>query len=268
LSMNRKIVSTVCILVCITLVQAREFWLQPDKFIFQPGENLLLSFNVGENFMGGRWNLGRQAIIRLERHQLGKMNNLSSLIKDGDKNPIPIPLQEEGTHLVLMESNNSFLERESDSFNEFLKSEGQDDILAQREKTNSLAKPGKEVYSCHTKLLVQVGDKKDDTFRKADGFPIEIIPEKNPYTLRKGDPLRFKIVYQGKPLFGARVKVWNRYDNRTTLQNIYTEKNGVIETRISNPGPWMVTVVKVLPSKATGAEWQSYRVSLVFGIVY
>lgn len=170
--------------------------------------------------------------------------------------------------MIVMESNNSFLERESDTFNEFLKSEGQDDVLALREKSNSVANPGKEFYSCHTKLLVQVGNKMDDTFRKADGFPIEIIPERNPYTLKKGDPLRFTIRYQGKPMFGARVKVWNRFDNRTTLQNIYTEKNGVIETRISNPGPWMVTMVKMVPSKQAGADWQSYRVSLVFGIEY
>lgn len=266
--MNRNIVSTVCILVCITAVKAQEFWLQPDKFIFRPGENLMLNFNAGENFMGRTWNIGRQAITRLERHQLGSKVNLSVLVGDGDKTPVSVPLKEEGTHLILMESNNSFLERDSDSFAEFLKSEGQDEALAMREKSNTTTNPGKEFYSCHTKLLVQVGNKMDDTFRKADGFPIEIIPERNPYTLKKGDPLRFTILYQGKPMFGARVKVWNRFDNRTTLQNIYTEKNGVIETRISNPGPWMVTIVKVVPSKQAGAEWQSYRVSLVFGIEY
>ena len=98
------------------------------------------------------------------------------------------------------------------------------------------------------------------------GFPIEIIPEKNPYTLKKGDPVRFKILFEGKPLFGAKVKVWNRFDNRTTLQNIHTEKNGIIETHISNPGPWMVSVVKMVPSKQPGADWQSYWGSLVFGV--
>jgi uncharacterized GH25 family protein len=266
--MKRKIIFTACILVWITLVQAREFWLQPNRFIFEPGESLVLKFNVGENFIGGPWNLGRQAITRFESHQLSKTNDLLALVKEGDKNPLMIPLQQEGTHLILMESNNAFIEREGDSFNQFLKDEGQDEAYAYREKTNALKSPGKEFYSCHTKLLVQVGSRKDDTYKKGDGFPVEIIPEQNPYSLRKGDPVRFKILSDGKPLFGVRVKVWNRFDNRTTLQNIYTEKNGVIETRVSNPGPWMVTVVKMVPAKQPGADWQSYRVSLVFGIAY
>ena len=63
-----------------------------------------------------------------------------------------------------------------------------------RRKTNTLNKPSKEFYSRHTKLLVQVGEKKDDTYKKVIGFPIEIVPEKNPYTLKEGDPVRFKIL--------------------------------------------------------------------------
>lgn len=266
--MTRKFVSLALLLGWITLVQAREYWLQPDKFIFQPGDNLSLSLAVGENFIGNPWNLGKQAITRLEHYHSGKSANLIPLIKEGAKNLMTIPLKEEGTHLILMESNNSLIESEGERFNEFLRDEGLDEVYDQRQRTNTLNKPAKEFYSCHTKLLVQVGARRDETFRKADGFPVEIIPEQNPYTLKKGDPLRFRIVYQGKPLFGVRVKVWNRFNNRTTLQNIYTEKSGVMETRISNPGPWMVTVVKMIPSKQPDAEWQSYRMSLVFGIDY
>jgi hypothetical protein len=258
----------VCLFGCVAFVHAREFWLQPDKFIFKPGENLTLGFNVGVNFIGGPWNLGKQAITRLQHLHLNKSINLLPLIKEGDKKPLTVPLQEEGTHMILMESNNAIIESESERFNEFLKEEGLDDVYDQRQKTNTLNSPAKEFYSCHTKLVVQVGDRKDETYKKADGFPIEIIPEQNPYALKKGDPVRFRIMYQGKPLFGARVKVWNRFNNRTTLQNIYTEKNGVIETRVSNPGPWMVTVVKMVPSKLAGADWQSHRMSLVFGIEY
>jgi uncharacterized GH25 family protein len=115
--------------------------------------------------------------------------------------------------------------------------------------------------------LIQVGDKKDDTYKKVAGFPIEIIPEKNPYTLKIGDVIRFKILFQGKPAeFGTKVKVWNRYDNRTTVQNIYTEKDGTMETRLSGKGPWMVSVVKMIPSKQADANWQSFWGSLVFGI--
>lgn len=266
--MKRKMISLACLMAWITLIQAKEFWLFGDKFIFQPGESLVLSFKTGENFIGNPWNLGRQSIARLERQHLGNAIDLLPIVKEGDKNSLTIPLRNEGTHVILMESNNSYSEMESERFNEFLKEEGLDEVFSHRENTNTSNNPGKEFYSFHTKLLVQVGKVRDDSYKKPDGFPVEIIPEQNPYGLQKGDPVRFKILAQGKPLFGIRVKVWNRYNNRTTLQNIYTEKNGVIETRISNPGPWMVSVVKMVPSKKPGAEWQSYRVSMVFGIEY
>lgn len=264
--MNKKIISTITLLAVVTLLQAHEFWLQPAKYFFEPGEKLLVRFMVGENFMGEPWDLKKHRIEKLELHRLASVKNLTDSVKEDEKNTLSVSLKEEGTQLVVMESNTAFIELEGEKFNEYLKEDGLDDVYAHREKTSSLNKPSKEFYSRHTKLLIQVGDKKNDTYKKVIGLPIEIIPEMNPYVLKKGDPVRFKILFEGKPLFGAKVKVWNRFDNRTTLQNIHTEKNGIIETRISNPGPWMVSVVKMVPSKQTGADWQSYWGSLVFGI--
>ncbi len=264
--MYKKIISTVVLLAVITLVQAHEFWLHTDKFFFNPGENIVVSFKVGENFMGEPWNLNVHRVTKLEHHHANTSKSILESVNPGEKDNLTVPLPEAGTHMLVMQSNNAFIELEGEKFNAYLKEDGLDEVYAHREKTNALTKPAKEFYSRHTKLLVQVGDKKDDTYKKNLGLPIEIIPEMNPYTLKKGDPVRFKILFEGKPLFGARVKVWNRYDNRTTLQNIYTEKNGVMETRISNSGPWMVSVVNMVPSKEVGADWQSYWGSLVFGV--
>jgi uncharacterized GH25 family protein len=116
-----------------------------------------------------------------------------------------------------------------------------------------------------TKLLFQVGEKRDDTYKKVLGWPVEIVPDRNPASLKVGDQIRFKILFDGKPVFGVRAKLWNRFDNRTTLQNIYTEQDGTFEARISSPGPWMVTVMKMTPSKDTGPDWISYQGSFVFG---
>ena len=165
-----------------------------------------------------------------------------------------------------MQTKNALNDWDAEQFNTFLKENGLDDIIDRRTKTNTLASQAKEYYSSYTKLLVQVGDKKDDTHKKLNNFPVEIVTLENPYSLKIGDPIHFKILFDGKPVFGVRVKVWNRFDNRTTIQNIYTEKDGTLETRVSSSGPWMVSVVRMVPSKQTGADWQSYRGSLLFGI--
>lgn len=84
--------------------------------------------------------------------------------------------------------------------------------------------------------------------------------------MKKGDPVAFKILFEGKPLFGAKVKVWNRHNHRTSVQNIFSQQDGVIETHISNPGSWMVSVVKMVPSKNPKAQYRSYWGTLVFGV--
>lgn len=263
--MTKRVASIVICFFLMTIVQAHEFWLQPAKFFLVPGERIDVRFMVGENFMGEAWDLTRHRIEKLDLFQLKGVQDVRDSVRTAAEN-LSISLKNEGTCMLAMQSSNAQIELEAEKFNEYLKEDGQDDILELRRTTNSLNKPGKEFYIRYSKLLLQVGEKKDDTYKKAVGFPIEIIPEQNPYLLKKGDPVRFKILFDGKPIFGAKVKVWNRFENRTTLQNIYTEKNGVIETHISNPGPWMVSVVKMVPSKDKGADWQSYWGSLVFGI--
>lgn len=265
--MWKKLMLMCLVLALVTFVQAHEFWMQPDKFVYIPGEKLLVGFKVGENFMGEPWNLKVDRIARLELRQLTKSTSLLGIVRDTTKNgEITIPLTDGGTHMVLLQSKNSFIELEAEKFNDYLKEDGLDDIYALRKKTNTLNVPSREFYARYSKLLVQVGGHTDETFKLVAGFPIEIIPERNPYDLKRGDAVRFKILFEGKPIFGAKVKVWNRFDNRTTIQNIYTEKDGMIETHISNPGRWMVSVVKMVPSKQEGAEWQSYWGSLVFGV--
>jgi uncharacterized GH25 family protein len=264
--MVKKVSIVVLLTVLITLAQAHEFWMQPLKFFLHPGERTDVRFVVGENFIGESWSLKDHKVEKLDLHHGADVKSLLDSIKDAPKSNLSITVETEGTHLLALQSDNAVSELDAEKFNEYLNEDGLDDVLSHRKKTGTMNKPAREFYRRYAKLLVQVGNKRDDTFKKELGFPIEIIPEENPYLLKKGDPVRFKILSEGKPAFGVKVRVWNRYQNRTTIQNIYPEKNGVIETRISNPGAWMVSFVKMVPSKEAGAEWQSYWTSLTFGV--
>jgi uncharacterized GH25 family protein len=264
--MTKKIWIVLLCVVLITFAQAHEFWMQPVKFFLRPGERTSISFLVGENFIGEPWNLKVHKVEKLELHQSEGVKNLLDSIKTDVKVNLSIAFEEEGTHMLTLQSNNAFVESEGQQFNAYLTEDGLDDVLSHRKKTGTLDKGAKEFYRRYSKLLLQVGNKRNDTYKKVMGFPIEIVPETNPYTFKKGDLVKFKILSDGKPIFGVKVRVWNRYENRTTIQPVYPEKNGIIETRIVNPGPWMVSVVRMVPSNQTGADWQSYWASLTFGV--
>jgi uncharacterized GH25 family protein len=264
-NIKRYLCSILLVLLCCIL-QAHVFWLQPDKFKYNVGETVTVDFKIGDDFRGEPWMQKKQRIESLTLYHNGKAQELKAKVHEGEKDNLKVQLAEEGTHLIVMQSNNAFIKLEADQFAEYLEDDGLDDALYLREKNKTTADSATEFYSRHAKLLVQCGKTTDDTYKKVIGLPIEIIPEQNPYKLKKGDPVKFKILYNGKPFFGAKVKVWNRYNNRTSIQNIFAQQDGMIETHISNPGTWMVSVVKMIPSKNPKAEWQSYWGSLVFGI--
>jgi uncharacterized GH25 family protein len=255
--MFRKILLTSILLAAFFLGVAQEYWMQTEKFFIKPGETLIIKLVTGENFIGVPLGPEMKAI---------ELPTSIDTVSQTEKGSVRYSFKMEGTQVLSMQTDNIFLESDPGEFNDFLKGAGLDDVLYQRQQKNTLVSPGKENVSIHTKLLVQIGEKRDQAYKKALGFPAEIIPLQNPYALKIGEKIRFKILFQGKPVFGARVKVWNRSDNRTTIQNIYTEKDGTIEAIISNVGTWMVSVVSMVPSKQAGADWQSYRASLVFGI--
>lgn len=259
--------SVLTVIVSVALIlQAHEFWMAPSKYYYSPGENFSLDFRVGEDFIGEAWPVKKDRFERFEVHHLNEVKDIKSLIKDGDAKAVSFPLHDEGSHIVVMQTNNVFSELDGEKFNAYLKEDALDEAYGYRRKNNQLDKPGKELYARYSKSIVQVGSKVDDGYKKSAGLPIEIFVEQNPATLKVGSKVSFKLMFEGKPLFGARVSVWNRHNNRTTRQPIFTQQDGRIETHISNPGPWMVSVVKMVPSKDPKADWQSYWASLTFGI--
>jgi hypothetical protein len=249
------------------LLPGHEFWLQPDKFYFQEGESANITFRVGDDFIGEPWKGNADRIVRLDHTNGSDVRDLKTSLREStEQHPCKVTLAREGAHVIVIESSPAFIKLSGQEFSDYLKEDGLDDVLYERTQKGTSSDTAREFYSRHSKLILQAGSTLDDNYKKEYGLPIEIIPDKNPAGVRKGDPVSFKILFEGKPLFGAKVKVWNRYNNRTSVQNIFSQQNGVIETHVSNPGSWMVSVVKMVPSKDPKADYRSYWGTLVFGV--
>ena len=263
---RKKIVVISLLLLLCVWVKGHEFWIQSKKYTFTVGETAVLDFVVGEEFKGDYWNLTKERIVKLEHRTAGQRNALSETIVEGRKGAnLSVKLSNEGTHLIVFQSNNSFIEMEPAAFLEYLEEDGLDYIIKERAEANTSDKPSKEFYARCAKILLQAGEKTDDTFMQFAGMPLEIMPLQNPYTLKRGDEMRFQVLYNGQPVPNALVKVWNRKDGTTYLQNIYTENNGIMSTRVSNDGSWMISSVRMVKSEDAEADYQSYWASLVFG---
>lgn len=247
-------------------LRAQEFWLQPNKIQYKIGDTLKISFVKGVNFDGRRMMMPKEKVQRLELHRINGVHDLRPALIEGAKFNASVPLQSEGTKMVVSQTTGDVVHYNAQDFNIFLKDNGLDDVIARRNATNAVNNPATETFTCYEKLLIQVGNARDDAFKENVGLPLEIIPDKNPFALKRGDVIHFKVLFQGKPEFGARVRIWNYYDYLTTTQNIFTQQDGTIEMTISNAGSWLINVVKMAPAKEGATEWQSYRGSLMFSI--
>jgi uncharacterized GH25 family protein len=255
-------------ILCLTaaLLQAHEFWLQPKKYRYNPGEEIRIDFMSGGSFTGEYWDLNRHKAEKFQLHLISGMKDLTAQVKNSKGNNLAYKADQEGTYLFSLQSNAVYIESEANEFNAYLKENGLDHILEERKRLNQTDKPVRENYTCYGRLLVQVGSKTDETFKKKLGLRYEIVPEQNPYLLKTGDYLECKVYFDGKPAAFALVKVWSMVSNTTFLQNIYTEKDGSIKFPIGTKGPWMVSSVRMSNSENKNADYQSQRASLAFGI--
>jgi uncharacterized GH25 family protein len=260
-------VSLIAILTLVVpIIKAHEFWLLPRKYIYQPGESVNIDLMVGENFTGEFWDLHRHKVVRASVHQQQRVTDLTTRVQSTAGNNLQYTLPTEGTYLFALQSNAAYLELDAAKFEEYLKEDGIEDILTLRAQKNQSTKPSREFYTRYAKLLVQAGRATTDTYKKTLGLRYEVVPMSNPYTLRAGDYLTCLLLWEGKPSAHTMVKVWNKVEGKTFLQNIYTENDGTLVFPISNPGPWMVSSVRMVESGKPEADYESSWASLVFEI--
>ena len=257
---------------------AHEFWLEAPRFRLQPGQTVNVHTFVGENFAGEPWTTKAAKILRLVRYGPAPADSTDLTPRsfaETDTFRTGFTFARPGTHVVLLRSNNSFIELKADRFNAYLRDEGLDYALKLRQENGQEALPGRETYRRCAKTLIQVGEAAttspatDSAYRRVYGLPLELVPEQNPYRLAADKALTVRVLRAGKPAFGAAVQVWQRQPGGlpTTHYTTRANQNGRILLRISGPGPYLLAAVDMsaAPVKLRDrADWQSTWASLTF----
>ena len=179
---------------------SHEFWLQPKKFILQPSEKTSVDVFVGENYNGEKVDASKFTISKMTHHAKNVEEDFISKVSTKDSVSIETQFSTEGNHLLAFNNTNKFIELKADKFNEYLRSEGMDNIVKLRKQQRKENQGGREFYQRCVKTLFQVGKNQDDTFSKNTGMRLEIIPLQNPYAERE---ITFKILFDNKALVTA-----------------------------------------------------------------
>ncbi len=244
---------------------AHEYWFEPEKFILAPNEKTAVHLYVGDGLIKDR----EERAFQLEKTPVfnllsaGKTLDLKLALADGAMPIYSFSADRAGNYLLAMERNWSYIKIESKKFEDYLREDGMEYIIGEREKLGWQNKEGRERYSRFLKSLLQVGGKRDDTYKRLLGQKLEITPLENPYSKKVGDNLKFQILFDGKPLANRVVFA----DNRTSAtQKMTTDKKGTISMKIDKSGLWLVRLVNMrrCASDCGEADWESFWAALSF----
>ncbi len=262
--MIKKSLQLLSLILIAFLFQSHEFWLAPNRFKLQTGETFSIDVRVGESYEGEFWNYRVSRVLGLHQFNADGKMDLSANATTGEGNNLKLKFDNAGLQLLALETNNAFIELEGDKFNAYLKEDGLLAILEERKRKDLLGTKASEHYARYAKTLLQVGGANDDTYKISTGMPIEIIPVTNPYE-NGGGTIPFKVLFEGKPLKDALVKVWHKTNGKTSMKEFTTSREGTVKAKVKPSGQWMVSVVHMVPSRDDTSDWQSYWGSFTFG---
>lgn len=250
-------------------VAAHDFWLQPRGWQALPGVSLPFTVEVGHGSFRERWSGKAERLIALRDITSRGVTDLRRVFVPGGTEPhLTRAFREPGLHIIGLATTNAVSVLPSIRFNDYLKVEGLTPALDERARTGTSDRPGRETYSRRAKAYVQVGSAQPGDAALATqpiGLGLEIVPEISPYALGRDRALPVRVLYQGKPLSGALVKLTSLEFDAKPLETSRTDASGRAVFRVPPVGSWLVNVIWTRPIKSTTADYETIFSSLTFG---
>lgn len=248
---------------------AHEYWMEAESFFLKPGERTSVRLFVGEGLKKEEERAYQTSKTNLfSLYSVDGIFDLRGNSRDEETPLLSFSSERAGTFLLALERNWSYITLESDKFAEYLKEDGLEYILDEREKLGETKKEGKERYSRYIKSLLLVGGRRDKTFSARTGMKLEIVPTENPYSKKAGESLSVQVLFQGKPLKNRTIFADNRDGEVISKQRMTTDAQGNAVVKLDRRGIWLVRLVHMqrCSENCEGADWESYWGALSFGL--
>ena len=253
-----------------TSAVAHDFWIQPSRFQAAPGVPVPTVMLIGHGAARERWPGDAARVILL-----------ASVGPDGrvDHRPRFRPFRgsidltpvfaRPGVHVLAMQTSHAVSELPAARFNDYARDEGLTPILSARSRSGQSDRPGREIYSRRAKALFRIGPnagRADPRATQPIGLSLEIVPERDPYALGPQRVLPVHVVFEGRRLPGALVKLTNLQNDEKPVATAITDRNGRAMFRIPPNGQWLLNVVWSRPIRNDPrAEFDTTFSSLTFG---
>lgn len=273
---NRKLFALISapfvVLIAAGFAFAHDMWLVPARFTVAPGATASVALNTGDQFPVSE---GAVKPERVERAALVTAGGSTPLTKfrAGDKSTtvdVTAP-RTEGGAIVEVVLKPVATKQPRASFDEFVRHEGLDAVAAQLAREPARRAEERRTYAKYAKTLLRVGSGRGASllFSRPLGHRLEIVPEADPSALKRGGALPVLLLFDGRPLAGARVVVGST-DAATATQSklvgLRTDAAGRARLPLGRAGgAHYVHALHMIPaSGGADVEWDSFWATLTF----
>ena len=255
-----------------SLVAAHEFWLEPSAYRVEPDALTSLTLEVGLGASRQRSPIPARRIVRFQAiGPDGAVADLRGKLRlDRGAEDADFRLAQAGVSILVLQTDNHAQSHvPAARFNDYLEDEGLTPALERRTRLHLMAVDGSERYFRCAKAMVQVGPPgagSQSQVTRPVGLPLEIVPQVSPYGSADARVLPVRVLYGGRPLAGARVKLTQLEHDASPLEALVTDHAGRASFTMPHSGTWLLNVVWTKPLPATEeTDFETVFSSLSFG---
>lgn len=246
-------------------VCAHDYWLEPATSFPAPGAQFTVRLYVGMDLTPEKEHPFQAE--RVESYEVKGAGALEAKPVEGRKPAFTIPLAKSGDVMVALVRKSAHIELAADEFNEYLAEEGLQSILQARQKAGVSGKPARESYTRYLKAFGRAASGDGQVFVASIGHALEIVPVKDPLSVKPGDVLPVKVMFEGKPLSGGTLFAYGKSGKEMRTASYRCGDDGTAEIRLTGAGMWSIRLVHMRECQGCkDADYESFWTSITFEV--
>ena len=260
--MLKRITIISCWLVAVATCLAHDTWLSPSSYSTETGQPITFDMTSGMEFPQ------LDAAIKPERvHQARwRLGSEEGELKEFKPTEHALRMERAfstaGVATLWMQLKPKDIELSDEDVAHYLEEVRASDEVQSAWAKQKGSEKWKELYTKCAKTIVEVGrGDADRSWAEPVGLLLEFVPLTAPGELLAGQPARFKLLRQAKPLPNTAVALHVEGDSGPRYET--TNAEGIVTFALEQSGPSMLATVDLHPP-AAGKPWESVFSTITF----
>jgi uncharacterized GH25 family protein len=242
---------------------AHDTWLQPRRTAVLPGTIAQLDLTSSDKFAVFDNAIKPDRIEAARARLNGKTFDIRPGAPEKKSLELRVALPDPGVATLWLSLAPQSIEMNRKQVQHYLDEIDAPPLLTQAWFAGKGAKPWREIYSKHAKTFVRVGRPKGDrSWSEPVGMALEIVPERDPTTLRAGDEFPVSVFKNGTPLIDFSLGIMR--EGRTNRAFKKTDAAGRAVFKLARAGKWLLRGTELRSSNKPGIDWESDFTTLLF----